>query len=111
MEGGLGIKDFHGVKKYLHMKFSYKIHMSEGLWADFFKAKYLKGGHILSYNVKPSYSQFWKYIMACVPKVMANFQIILRGGNLIFWYDPLLGSGRLAVWHNDISQMSLKFKD
>lgn len=111
MEGGMGIKDLHEMQKYFQIKFAYKIPTSECLWTEFFRAKYLKGGHLMTYNNKASNSQFLKSIMGCVSDVMVNVKIILRGENFNFWYDRWLSLGPLSIRGNDISNKKLRIKE
>lgn len=110
-EGGLGLRDLHEVQKSLHMKFAYRLLTTEGLWADFFKSKYLRDGHPLSYIPKATNLRMWRSIMKRVPEVMENVQILLRNGNSFFWFDRWLALGPLSARLTDISNKQIRIRD
>ncbi|KAK0586367.1 hypothetical protein LWI29_005771 [Acer saccharum] len=93
------------------MKFAYRLLTSEGLWAEFFKAKYLRDSHLMSCTMQASVSRFWRSVVASVPEVMENVQVLLGGGNSYFWYDRWLASGPLSVRITDIPNKKLRIKD
>lgn len=93
------------------MKFAYRLLTSEALWVDFFKSKYLRDDHLMSCTMKASDSRFWRSVVASVPEVMKNVQVLLRGGNSYFWYDRWLVSGSLSVRITDIPNKKLRIKD
>lgn len=89
------------VQRSLHMKFEFHLLKSNSMWADFFRAKYLKDIHIMQYVQRPSDS-IWRSILSTVPEVMDNVQVRMRVGNSSFWYDHWLASGPLSVGVTEI---------
>lgn len=74
--GWLGLRDLKEVQRSLHMKFAYRLMTSKNLWTDFFRAKYLKNGHIML-NVGRSYdSRFWRSVISILLEVMDNVEVL-----------------------------------
>ncbi|KAJ0095449.1 hypothetical protein Patl1_15066 [Pistacia atlantica] len=57
-EGGLGIQNFHEVQMSLHMKFAWRLVTVDNLWTRFFRAKYVKHGHIFFPETRRNASHF-----------------------------------------------------
>lgn len=45
-EGGIGVRNLEEVQSSLFMKFGWNLLTTENLWTKFFKAKYVKLGHV-----------------------------------------------------------------
>lgn len=71
-ERGLDLRDFKEVQHLLHMKFAYRLMSTKNLWTDFFRAKYLKDGHIALATAGSSGSHFWRSIISNLPEVTDN---------------------------------------
>lgn len=110
-EGGLGIRDLKEIQRSLHMKFAFRLLTASSLWAEFFKAKYVRNGHLMGHVGRHQGSKFWKSIKSNLPKVMDNSRVIVRGGNSSFWYDRWLASGPLAVRVEEIQNATLCIRE
>ncbi|XP_057965296.1 uncharacterized mitochondrial protein AtMg00310-like [Malania oleifera] len=110
-EGGLGVCDFGEVQKSLHMKFAWRLMTLDNLWTKFFRAKYVKQGHISMVVPKDSSSRFWKSVMWVLPQVTENVQLKVKNGKGSFWFDNWLASGPLCLQFNNIQNPLLNIKD
>ncbi|KAJ0094336.1 hypothetical protein Patl1_15029 [Pistacia atlantica] len=109
-EGGLGIRNFHEVQRALHMKFAWRLVTVDNLWTKFFRAKYVKQGHIFLAETRRNASRFWKSIMKVFPEVAENVLVKVREGSSSFWFDRWLASGPLGA-SRESGPSQLKIKD
>ncbi|KAJ0086550.1 hypothetical protein Patl1_07518 [Pistacia atlantica] len=109
-EGGLGIRNFHEVQRALHMKFAWRLVTVDNLWTKFFRAKYVKHGHIFLAETRRNASRFWKSIMKVFPEVAENVLVKVREGSSSFWFDRWLASGPLGA-SRESGPSQLKIKD
>lgn len=79
-EGEFGLRDFSEVQSSLHMKFEWRLLSIDNLWTQFFKAKYIKHGHIVLASTSNTRSRFWKSISQVVPEVLDNSKWRVREG-------------------------------
>ncbi|KAF5468900.1 hypothetical protein F2P56_013011 [Juglans regia] len=99
-EGGPGMRNFDEVQRSLHMKFAWRLLTVDNLWTKFFRAKFVKHGHIFMAESRRNASRFWKSIMTMFPKVLDNVIVKVREGRSSFWFDRWLASGPLCASRN-----------
>lgn len=66
------------------------------LWIRFFKAKYIKWGHVATYNLQVLDSLLWRKLLECFPDLLNNSKWKVKEGNVTLWYDNFLSSGSLC---------------
>lgn len=71
---GLGLRKFVHVQRSFHMKFAWRLLTLDNLWTRFFKAKYVKSGHLALAKHTPACSWFWKSVMRVLPDVCDNIR-------------------------------------
>ncbi|XP_041007958.1 uncharacterized protein LOC121252418 [Juglans microcarpa x Juglans regia] len=109
-EGGLGIRDFGGIQKALHLKLVWRLITGKSLWMDFFKGKYVRGNHLSLLELKTG-TQFWKSLVKSIHDVLSNSKWKVREGNISFWYDKWDDDGPLCDHYPVIEQLMLKIKE
>lgn len=57
-KGGASIRDLSDLKKSFHMKFIWRVMINDNIWSIFFKATYIKSGHLATSNPTPTGSRF-----------------------------------------------------
>lgn len=91
----MGVRKLGEVQRSFFMKFGWKILTQRSLWARFFRAKYVKNGHIvLSLECKPGL-KFWRGIVEGLSDLLQNSKWKVREGKVSLWFDKFLNSGPL----------------
>lgn len=97
--------------KVLHMKFSWHILSKENLWTKFFKAKYMKGAHLISTAKKPMGSRYWKALYKMAPEVHGHCYTLIRASNVSFQFNNCLGNEPLVGSRPKLIQPKLTIRD
>ncbi|XP_042959541.1 uncharacterized protein LOC122294687 [Carya illinoinensis] len=110
-EGGIGMRDVAEVQKSLFMKFGWNILTQKSLWANFFRAKYLKNGHIERRPESKLVSNFWKKVKEGIKEVLAKSSWKVREGNISLWFDNFLPGGPISEMISQVEEPNTRLKD
>lgn len=83
----------------------------ENLWTSFFRAKYLKDGHLATTKLLAMGSQLWKKILKKIMTVYKNVYLKVLEGKISFCFDKWFKNGPLASYMDSILQPALKIHD
>lgn len=98
--GGLGIRKMQPLNQALLAKAAWRIHNGDqGLWANMFREKYLRGDSIINHNHNSTSSTVWKGVCHGSKVLREGCMWNVGDGSKIdFWVDDWLGLGPLSQY-------------
>ncbi|KAF5468901.1 hypothetical protein F2P56_013012 [Juglans regia] len=86
------------------------IFANDSIWTSFFRAKYLRTGHVMLAETRPTASRFWRSIVSVIPEVVGNVAVKVRNGESSFWFDKWLVDGPLCSRY-EVINVGIKIQD
>ncbi|XP_042942930.1 uncharacterized protein LOC122277118 [Carya illinoinensis] len=110
-EGGIGVRKLGEVQRSLFHKFRWQLLTEDSLWANFFRAKYVKNKQMCLWLGRTSGSNFWCKVVEGIPFIIGNSKWKVHEGDLSFWYDKFLNEGMLCDLVQQVEYPDIRIRE
>ncbi|XP_042983381.1 uncharacterized protein LOC122312796 [Carya illinoinensis] len=88
-----------------------KLLTEDSLWANFFRAKYVKNKQMCLWLGRRSGSNFWRKVVEGIPFIIGNSKWKVHEGDLSFWYDKFLDEGMLCDLIQQVEYPDIRIRE